>query len=102
MTNPFESQSSRARKNLSILKSWHHHDCLSEDSIDAIQDSVLRGLCYERVNATANSEEEGIPLPGKPRILLKGGRIAFAFEKKSSSMGDEAEGGNEKEKAEET
>lgn len=84
-------QAAKTRKNLSILKSWLHHDCLSEESIDRIQDYTLRSLCYERVNETANSSEEGVPLPGKPRILLKGGRIAFAFEKKSSAVGREEE-----------
>lgn len=79
MSRRWMTQAKKDRKNLSVLKSWIHHDCRVDTSADEIEDAVLRRLVYERVAEAPH--EKGTPAPGG--WDLKGGMIGFAFAKKT-------------------
>jgi hypothetical protein len=91
-TSPFPSlfldrtdekeQSTKSKKHLSLLNSWIHHDCTSETVVDDIEDLVLRGLVYTRIAETAKKEMGVRGINGG--LMLKGGRIGFAFARKSA------------------
>ncbi|CEQ42321.1 SPOSA6832_04115 [Sporobolomyces salmonicolor] len=76
---------SKARRNLSILRTWQHYDCSSEASIDTIDDALLRSLVYNRAATAAEHERVLEPIPGLvgERMLVRGGQVGFVFGKKS-------------------
>ena len=73
------AQTNKDRKNLSVLKSWLHHNCRDEDAVDEIEDTVLREVVFSRVANAPN--EAGIQAEGG--LALRGGHISFAFAKRT-------------------
>ncbi|KAK4699950.1 hypothetical protein P7C70_g6303, partial [Phenoliferia sp. Uapishka_3] len=77
---PDASQSTnKDRKNLSILKSWVHHNCRDEYAADEIEDTVLREVVFLRIADAP--DEVGIQAEGGK--ALRGGQIGFAFAKRT-------------------
>ncbi|KAL8277804.1 hypothetical protein RQP46_009787 [Phenoliferia psychrophenolica] len=74
-----DDSSKKDRKNLSILKSWLHHNCRDENAADEIEDKVLREVVFLRVADAP--DEVGIQAVGGK--ALRGGQIGFAFAKRS-------------------
>ncbi|GAA5887053.1 hypothetical protein JCM5296_001580 [Sporobolomyces johnsonii] len=83
-----KNKASKARRNLSILRTWQHYDCSSEAAIDSIDDALLRSLVYNRA-ANAAEHERVLPEPetgpGRrdERMLVRGGQVGFVFGKKT-------------------
>ncbi|GAA5956650.1 hypothetical protein JCM21900_002326 [Sporobolomyces salmonicolor] len=80
-----KKKASKARRNLSILRTWQHYDCSSEASIDTIDDALLRSLVYNRAATAAEHERVLEPVPGLvgERMRVRGGQVGFVFGKKS-------------------
>jgi hypothetical protein len=77
-----DQQPSKERKNLSMLNTWTHHNCTDEESVDEIEDTLLRAVVYHRV-IEASEDDEGASPVGRGGMRLRGGQVGFAFAKKS-------------------
>ncbi|BGP42766.1 helicase [Rhodotorula kratochvilovae] len=73
---------SKQRRNLSILKTWQHYNCTDEDSIDDIEDPLLKSVIWARM-ARAADDDAGIEPEGHGKLPLCGGQVGFVFGKKS-------------------
>lgn len=60
-----------------MLNEWQHHNCSDQQSVDEIEDQLLRAIVYQRV-LEASDGEEGYTL-GCGGAKLKGGQVSMAF-----------------------
>ncbi|GAA6050956.1 hypothetical protein JCM3770_005342 [Rhodotorula araucariae] len=75
---------SKQRRNLSILKTWSHYNCTDEESIDDIEDPLLKSVIWARM-ARAADDDSGIEPEGNGKLRLCAGQVGFVFGKKSGS-----------------
>lgn len=78
-----DPQPNKERKNLSVLNTWTHHNGCDQQSVDEIEDDLLRQIVYSRV--VEAPEEEGFDALGKGGMRLRGGQIGMCFAKKSTA-----------------
>ncbi|GAA6059706.1 hypothetical protein JCM10212_000234 [Sporobolomyces blumeae] len=84
----------KARKNLSILRTWTHYDCSSSATVRSIEDRLLRKVVYKLVETAPEDErdvrahddmddaEKALVEKGE-RWVMKGGQVGWVFGKKS-------------------
>lgn len=66
-----------------MLNTWTHYNGCDQQSVDEIEDDLLRGIVYARVAEAP--EEEGFDASGKGGMCLRGGQIGMCFAKKSTA-----------------
>jgi len=76
-------QPNKERKNLSVLNTWTHHNGCDQQSVDEIEDDLLRGIVYTRV--AESGDDEGFDALGNGGMRLRGGQIGMCFAKKSAA-----------------
>ncbi|GAA5933819.1 uncharacterized protein JCM15063_000477 [Sporobolomyces koalae] len=94
----------RTRRNLSILKTWAHYDCSQVSAVEKVQDELLKRVIeglYEKVDANERvvegygwnemDEEDKERVAKGERLEVKGGQIAWVFEKKNKTRQDDAD-----------
>ncbi|ORY77597.1 SNF2 family N-terminal domain-domain-containing protein [Leucosporidium creatinivorum] len=86
-----EARPNKERKNLSVLNTWTHHNGCDEQSVDEIEDELLRGIIYSRVAESAE-DDVGFEALGKGGMRLRGGQIGMCFAKKSTATSAEGSG----------
>ncbi|KAK4049220.1 helicase [Microbotryomycetes sp. JL221] len=89
------------RNKLTMLRQWHHYNCTDEQSVDEIEDELLRVVVYDRV-ACAPDEIGSEPL-GNGGMRLRGSCVGFVFGQKKSAqqVGEEEEEEQEQEQEQE-
>ncbi|GAA5972110.1 hypothetical protein JCM11641_002499 [Rhodosporidiobolus odoratus] len=77
-----EAERKTQRRNLSVLRTWTHHNCSDEASIDKLEDQLLQALVYNRM-AEAPASGHQLEPQGNGQLLLRGGQVGWVFGKKT-------------------
>lgn len=73
-----------------MLIDWKHHNCSDRESVDEIEDELLRAVVYQRV-VEASEDEPGYTPAGRGGARLRGGQIGMAFALSSTAQEDQEE-----------